>query len=110
MLRRLVAITSLGAAALLSTAAAPDADAVAAEQAMLDAFDAALTAVAYAASGLALFGLVWAGFLLMADGAEGRGARGRSAVFLTIAGLGVALSAKGLATLTSAGVVPIPIP
>ena len=72
-------ILSLGAAAIASTAAAaPE------EQAMLDAFDAALTALAYAASGLALFGLVWAGFLLMADGAEGRGARGRSAVFLTV--------------------------
>ena len=108
MRRRLISIICLGAAALLSTAAAPDADA--AEQAMLDAFDAALTAVAYASSGLALFGLVWAGFLLMADGAEGRGTRARSAVFLTIAGLGVALSAKGLAALISAGVIPIPIP
>jgi hypothetical protein len=98
---------ALGAAALLSTAAAPEA-AEPAEQAMLDAFDAALTAVAYAASGLALFGLVWAGFLLMADGAEGRGTRARSAVFLAIAGLAVALSAKGLAALISAGVIPIP--
>ena len=108
MLRRLISIICLGAAALLTTAAAPEADA--AEQAMLDAFDAALTAVAYAASGLALFGLVWAGFLLMADGADGRGTRARSAVFLTIAGLGVALSAKGTAALISAGVIPIPIP
>ena len=108
MLRRLISIIFLGAAALLSTAAAPEADA--AEQSMLDAFDAALTAVAYAASGLALFGLVWAGFLLMADGAEGRSTRARSAVFLTIAGLGVALSAKGLAALISAGAIPIPIP
>ena len=107
MRRRLIATISLGAAAFLTTAAAPEADA--AEQAMLDAFDAALTAVAYAASGLALFGLVWAGFLLMADGAEGRGTRARSAIFLTIAGLGVALSAKGLAALISAGVIPIPL-
>lgn len=107
-MRKLLAIIALGAAALVSTGAAPEADA--AEQAMLDAFDAALTAVAYAASGLALFGLVWAGFLLMADGAEGRGTRARSAVFLTIAGLGLALSAKGLAALISAGAIPIPIP
>ena len=109
MLRRLSTIISLGAAAVVTSAAAPEA-AEAAEQAMLDAFDAALTAVAVAASGLALFGLVWAGFLLMADGAEGRGSRARSAVFLTIAGLGMALSAKGLAALISAGVIPIPIP
>ena len=109
MLRRLPTIIALGAAALLCTAAAPEA-AELAEQEMLEAFDAALTAVAYAASGLALFGLVWAGFLLMADGAEGRGSRARSAIFLTIAGLAVALSAKGLAALISAGLIPIPIP
>jgi hypothetical protein len=107
-MRRLFTILSLGAAALVSTAAASDEEA--ARQAMLDAFDAALTAVAYASSGLALFALVWAGFLLMADGAEGRGTRARSAVFLAIAGLGVALSAKGLAALISAGLIPIPIP
>ena len=109
MPRRLLTIISLVAAALVATAAAPEA-AEAAEQAMLNAFDAALTAVAYAASGLALFGLVWAGFLLMADGADGRGSRARSAIFLTIAGLAVALSAKGLAALISAGLIPIPIP
>ena len=108
MRRLFTIITSLGAAALVSTAAASDKEQ--ARQAMLDAFDAALTAVAYASSGLALFALVWAGFLLMADGAEGRGTRARSAVFLTVAGLGVALSAKGLAALISAGVIPIPIP
>ena len=105
---RLLTIIPLGLAALLSTAAAPDA--AKAEQAMLDAFDTALTAVAYAASGLALFGLVWAGFLLMADGAEQRGSRARSAVFLSVAGLVLALSAKGLAALISAGAIPIPIP
>ena len=108
MLGRILAILSLGAVALVTTAAAPEVEA--AEQTMLDAFDMALTAVAYAASGLAVFGLVWAGFLLMADGAEGRGSRARSAVFLTIAGLGVALSAKGLAALISSGVIPIPVP
>ncbi len=107
-MRRLLATILLGAAALVSTAAAPDA--ADAEQAMLDAFDAALTALAVVASSLALFGLVWAGFLLMADGAEQRGSRARSAVFLAIAGLALALSAKGLALLISAGVIPIPLP
>ena len=106
-MRRFATISALGAAALLASAAAP---AEAEQEAMLDAFDAALTAVAYAASGLALFGLVWAGFLLMADGADERGRRARSAVFLTIAGLALALSAKGLATLISNGVIPIPVP
>ena len=107
-MRRLLTVITLGAAALLSVAAAPDA--AEAEQALLEAVDAALSAVAYAAAGLALFGLVWAGFLLMADGAEPRGARARSAVFLTMAGLALALSAKGLAALLSAGVIPIPVP
>ncbi len=105
---RMLTIIPLGAAALLSTAAAPEVEL--AEQNMLDMFDTALTAIAVAASGLALFGLVWAGFLLMADGAEGRSARGRSAVFLTVAGLALALSARGLAALISAGVIPIPVP
>ncbi len=114
-MRRLTTIIALAAAALAATAAEPvvtmAAEPVAAEeQAMLDAFDAALTAVAYAASGLALFGLVWAGFLLMADGAEPRSSRARSAAFLSVAGLAVALSAKGLAALISAGVIPIPLP
>ena len=80
------------------------------EQAMLDAFDTVLSAVVFAASGLAVFGLVWAGFLLMADGAGERGGRARSAVFLTIAGLALALSAKGLAALLANGAIPIPVP
>ena len=104
-MRRIFAVVTLASVALVTTAAdSPE------EQAMLDAFDAALTAVVYAASGLAVFGLVWAGFLLMADGAGERGGRARSAVFLTFAGLAIALSAKGLAALISSGAVPIPIP
>ena len=107
-MRCMLTILALGSAALASMAAAPPNEPEG--RAMLDAFDTALTALAVAASGLALFGLVWAGFLLMADGAEGRSARGRSAVFLTVAGLAIALSAKGLAALISAGVIPIPVP
>ncbi len=89
--------------ALVTTGAAPEE-----EQAMLDAFDAVLTAMAYAAAGLCVFALVWAGFLLMADGAEERGGgRARSAVFLAVAGLALVLSAKGVAALLRAGVIPI---
>ena len=40
---------------------------------MLEAFDRALTAMAYAGSGLCLFAIVWAGFVLMAEGGEERG-------------------------------------
>ncbi len=104
-MRSALAIGPLAVIAFLATAAKS-----AEEQAMLDAFDAALTAVVYAASGLALFGLVWAGFLLMADGASERGGRARSAVFLTFTGLALALSAKGLAVLLANGAIPIPVP
>ncbi len=104
-MRSALAIGPLVVVALLATAAKS-----AEQQSMLDAFDTALTAVATAAAGLALFGLVWAGFLLMADGASERGGRARSAVFMTVAGLALALSAKGLAALMAAGVIPIPTP
>ena len=104
-MRSTLTVGPLVVVAFLATAAKS-----AEEQAMLDAFDAALTAVAYAASGLALFGLVWAGFLLMADGASERSGRARSAVFMSVAGLALALSAKGLAALMAAGVIPIPTP
>lgn len=104
-MRQALTIGLLAAVALATTAATPPE-----EQAMLDAFDAALTAVAAVATGLALFGLVWAGFLLMADGASERGGRARSAVFMTVTGFALALSAKGLAALMAAGVTPIPTP
>ena len=105
-MRRATTALLLGGVALVTTGAAP-----AEERAMLDAFDEALTAMAYAASGLTVFALVWAGFLLMADGAEERGGgRAKSAVFLAVAGLALVLSAKGVAALLRSGVVPIPLP
>ena len=106
LVRRLTTALLFAGVALVSTGAAPEE-----EQAMLDAFDAALTAMAYAAAGVCLFAIVWAGFLLMADGAEERGGgRAKSAVFLAVAGLALVLSAKGVAALLRAGVVPIPLP
>ena len=43
----------------------------------------------------------------MADGAEERGGgRARSAVFLSVAGLALVLSAKGVSALLRAGVLP----
>ena len=38
---------------------------------MLDAIDEVLSGMAYAGVGLCLFAIVWAGFVLMAEGAEG---------------------------------------
>ena len=104
-MKRVVAALAMVVAAAATVAADSEE-----EQAMLEAFDAALTAVAYASSGLALFGLVWAGFLLMADGAAERGGRARSAAVLSVVGLALALSAKGLAVLISSGAIPIPTP
>ena len=71
-MRRAIAATLLAGVALATTGAAP-----AEEQEMLRQFDRVLTAMAYAASGLCLFAIVWAGFLLMAEGAEERGGAGQ---------------------------------
>ena len=103
-MRRGLAATLLAGAALATTGAAP-----AEEQAMLDAFDRAFTAMAYAASGLCLFAIVWAGFVLMAEGGEERGGgRAKAAVVMAVVGLVLVLSAKGVAALLRSGVVPIP--
>ena len=71
------------------------------KQLMLDAIDAVLTGMAYAGVGLCLFAIVWAGFVLMAEGAEGDGRRGkaRNAVVMAVVGLVVVLLAKGIALL-----------
>lgn len=102
LVRRIGTVLLLAGVALVTTGAAPEE-----ERAMLDAFDAALTAMTYAAAGLTVFSIVWAGFLLMADGAEERGGgRAKSAVFLSVAGLALVLSAKGVSALLRAGVLP----
>ncbi len=92
MLRRTGTALLLAVVALLSMGAAPEE-----EQAMLEAFNGALTAMAYAAGGLAVFAIAWAGVVLMADGAEGRSGRARAAVVMAVVGLVIVLSAKGLA-------------
>lgn len=80
-----------------------------AEQEMLQAFDEALTGMAYVASGLSFFAIVWAGFLLMADGSDERGsATAKRAVIGAVVGLVLVLSAKGVALALRGGVVPIP--
>jgi len=103
MARKLTALLLAATAALASVAAAPDGEL----KAMTAAFDAALTGMAYAGAGLCLFALVWAGFVLMAEGAEGEGrGRARNAVFMGLLGLVVALLAKAIALLVSGGVIP----
>ena len=76
---------------------------------MLAAIDDVLSGMAYAGAGLCLFAIVWAGFVLMAEGAEGETRRGRArnAVVLAVVGLVVVLLAKGIAALIRSGIVPI---
>ena len=106
MVRRLLAATLLAGAALATTGAAP-----AEEQAMLDAFDRVLTAMAYAAAGLCVFAIVWAGFVLMAEGADERGGgRAKTAVAMAVVGLALVLSAKAVAALLRSGLVEFPTP
>ena len=96
----------LAGVVLATTGATP-----AEEQAMLDAFDDVLTAMAYAAAGLCVFAIVWAGFVLMAEGAEERGGgRARTAVIMAVVGLVLVLLAKAVATLLRSGIVPFPTP
>ena len=107
MVRRLLTATLLAGAALATTGAAPSPE----ERAMLDAFDEVLTAMAYAAAGLCLFAIVWAGFVLMAEGADDRGGgKAKSAVAMAVVGLVLVLLAKAVAALLRSGLVDFPIP
>ena len=82
LVRPAIAVTLLAGAALATTGAAP-----AEEQEMLRQFDRVLTAMAYAASGICVFAIVWAGFILMAEGGEERGSgRAKAAVVMAVVG------------------------
>ena len=105
-MRRLLTATLLTGAALATTGAAPPE-----ERAMLEAFDRVLTAMSYAAAGLAVFAIVWAGFVLMAEGADDRGGgRAKTAVVMAVVGLVLVLLAKAVAALLRSGLVPFPTP
>ena len=106
VVRRILAATLLAGVALVTTGAAPPE-----ERAMLEAFDEALTAMSYAAAGLCLFAIVWAGFVLMAEGADDRGGgKARAAVVMAVVGLVLVLLAKAVAALLRSGLVPFPTP
>ena len=104
MVGRWTSILLASGAALASVAAAPGE-----KERLLDAIDAVLTGMAYAGVGLCLFAIVWAGFVLMAEGAEGEGRRGRArnAVVMAVVGLVVVLLAKAIALVISSGLAPI---
>ena len=77
-------------------------------RALLTAFDRVVTAMVFAAAGLAVFAIVWAGFVLMAEGTEERGGgRAKSAVFAALLGLVLVLSAKAVAQVLLSRVHPI---
>ncbi len=105
MVGRWKSILLASGAALASIAAVPGDE----REEMLNAFDAVVTGMAYAGVGLCLFAIVWAGFVLMAEGAEGEGRRGkaRNAVVMAIVGLVVLLLAKAIALVISSGLAPI---
>ena len=105
MVGRVSYVLLASGAALASIAAAPEDK----REQMLDAFDAVLTGMAYAGVGLCLFAIVWAGFVLMAEGAEGQGpgrGRARNAVVMAIVGLVVVLLARGIAAAINTGIIP----
>ena len=106
-MRRALTAALLAVVALATTGAAPDT-----KEAMLEQFDRVLTAMSYAASGLAVFAIVWAGFVLMAEGGEERGGgRAKAAVVMAVVGLALVLSAKGVAALLKHGIIPsLPTP
>ena len=107
LVRRVLTAILLAGVALATTGAAP-----AEKEAMLAQFDRVLTGMAYAAAGLCVFAIVWAGFVLMAEGSEERGGgRARTAVVMAIVGLVLVLLAKGVAALLKHGVLPsVPTP
>ena len=103
MVGRIAGILLASGAALASVAAAPEE-----KERLLEAIDAVLTGMAYAGVGLCLFAIVWAGFVLMAEGAEGFGrGKARNAVVMAIVGLVVVLLAKAIALVISNGIAPI---
>ena len=74
---------------------------------MVQAFDEVLTAMVAVAAGLCFFAIVWAGFVLMAEGAEGESrGRARNAVLMAVVGLVVVLLAKTVTLLLVSGIIP----
>ena len=106
MVGRITNILLASGAALASIAAAPEDKRVE----MQAAFEAVLNGMAYAGVGLCLFAIVWAGFVLMAEGAEGEGSgrgKARNAVIMAVVGLVVVLLAKGIAAALDSRIIEV---
>ena len=104
MVGRLTSILLSSGAVLASVAAAPGDE----REQLYEAINQVLEGMAYAGVGLCFFAIVWAGFVLMAEGAEGQGrGKARSAVFMAVVGLVVVLLAKAIALVISSRLGPI---
>ena len=104
-MRRFAGLVLLAAWALAATGA----DVPIEKGNMLLSFVRVLDAMVYAALGLCRFAVVWAGFLLMGEGADERGGgRARASVALAVVGLVLTLSARGIALLLVKVVDPTP--
>ena len=105
LVRRTLWTIMLAGISLVTTGAGTE-EKLAAFEEMAQAFDQVLTAMTYAAAGLCLFAIVWAGFLLMAEGGAGKGEGGaRTAVVMAVVGLVLVLSANAVVTLLLGGLV-----
>ena len=101
MVGRIAAALALVCIAVASMGLIPE------EEAMLESFDRVITAMAFVAAGLCVFAIVWAGFVLMAEGSEERGGgRARSALVMAVVGLALVLSAKGVSLLVLRVIIP----
>ena len=106
MVRRALLTATFLVGTAIATTGADAQEKLAAFEDMTASFDQVLTAMTYAAAGLCLFAIVWAGFVLMAEGGEGRGGgRARTAVVMAVVGLVLVLSAKAVVTLLLGGLV-----
>ena len=104
MVGRLTSILLSSGAVLASVAAAPGDE----REELLRTIDAVLSGMAYAGVGLCFFAIVWAGFVLMAEGTEGQGrGKARNAVVMAVVGLVVVLLAKAIALVISGRLSPI---
>ena len=102
-MRRFVRFMLIAGVAASLVAATPEEAAAT----MLEKFDDVLTAMAAVAAGLCFFAIVWAGFVMMAEGAEGESrGRARNAVLMAVVGLVVVLLAKTITLLLVGGVIP----
>ena len=98
-MRLIIALVLLTGTLAVITAAGVEEKQAALED-LTRAIDGVLEAMAYVAASLCLFAIVWAGFVLMAEGSEGRdGGRARTAVAMAVVGLVLVLLTKVVTTL-----------